>query len=211
MNRSDLTVTESKMRQILDWSYDKALNGLPGTDSAQELAQNYISKNKSVSNAIDSLIRWQEAKCATSGFITGLGGIMTLPVAIPANIASVIYVQIRMVAAIACMRGYNLHDDQVKTMVFLALTGSAATDILRTTGINIGTKMSNAFLKKMPAEVLKQINKKVGFRMVTKFGEKGTINLCKCIPVVGGIVGGTTDALGTYAIGKIAKKMFAQR
>lgn len=96
------------MQQILDWGYDKATNGLPGTPTAQELAEDYLSKHNSVESAIHSLIKWQNTKAATSGFLTGLGGIITLPVAIPANLASVLYVQIRMVAAIAYMRGYDL-------------------------------------------------------------------------------------------------------
>ncbi len=206
MAKNDLT--ESKMMQVLEWSYDKAVNGLPGMESAEELAQTYLNKYRSVDTAIDSFIRWQQAKCATSGFLTGLGGIITLPVTIPANISSVIYIQTRMIAAIASMRGYNLNDDQVKTLVFVSLTGTAASDILKQAGINIGTKMSTVLIKKMPFEVIKQINKKVGFRLVTKFGKTGVINLGKCIPLVGGVIGGSVGAFGTFTIGKTAKKIF---
>ena len=186
----------------------KAINGFPGMETAEELAEEYLNKSKSVDEAIDKFINWQQAKCATSGFLTGLGGIITLPVTIPANISSVIYIQIRMIAAIARMRGYDLKDDQVKTLVYLSLTGQAATDILKQVGIKIGTKMSTVLIKRMPIEIIKQINKTVGFRLVTKFGEKGIINLGKCVPVVGGIIGGTVDAVGTRTIGKTAKKIF---
>ncbi len=201
-------LTESKIMQVLDWSYDKAVNGLPGMETADELAEKYLSKSKSIDEAIDKFINWQLAKCATSGFLTGLGGIITLPVAVPANISSVIYIQTRMIASIAKMRGYDLKDDQVKTMVYVSLTGQAAADILKQSGIKIGTKMSTVLIKRMPIEIIKQINKRVGFRLVTKFGEKGVINLGKCVPVVGGIIGGTVDAVGTRTIGKTAKKVF---
>lgn len=206
MSKEELN--ESKIMQVLDWSYDKAVNGLPGMETAEELADKYISKSSSIDEAIDKFIKWQQAKCATSGFITGLGGIITLPVAIPANISSVIYVQIRMIAAIAIMKGYDLKDDQVKTLVYVSLTGQAATDILKQAGIKIGTKMSTVLIKRMPIEIIKQINKRVGFRLVTKFGEKGIINLGKCVPVLGGVIGGTVDAVGTRTIGKTAKKVF---
>lgn len=201
-------LTESKIMSVLDLGYDKAINGFPGMETAEELAEEYLNKSKSVDEAIDKFINWQQAKCATSGFLTGLGGIITLPVTIPANISSVIYIQIRMIAAIARMRGYDLKDDQVKTLVYLSLTGQAATDILKQVGIKIGTKMSTVLIKRMPIEIIKQINKTVGFRLVTKFGEKGIINLGKCVPVVGGIIGGTVDAVGTRTIGKTAKKIF---
>lgn len=45
-------------------------------------------------------------------------------------------------------------------------------------------------------------------RLITKFGEKGIINLGKVVPVVGGIIGGGVNGFGTYAIGKTAKKVF---
>ena len=113
-------ITESKMMEVLDWSYDKAINGLPGMETVDELANKYLTKYNSVDEAIDKFIKFQQAKCATSGFLTGLGGILTLPVAIPANITSVIYVQVRMIATIAKMRGYDLKDDQVKTLVYVS-------------------------------------------------------------------------------------------
>src|SRR5690606_30607041 len=97
---------------MLDWAYEKSLDGIPGMDSAYEMAENFLSKHETSDQAIDSLIRWQNTKAATSGFLTGLGGIIVLPVTLPANIASVMYVQIRMIAAIAHMKGYDLKDDQ---------------------------------------------------------------------------------------------------
>lgn len=202
------TITQSKIMEVLDWSYEKAVDGLPGMETAQELANKYLNRYNSTDEAIDKFIKWQQAKCATSGFLTGLGGIITLPVAIPANISSVIYVQTRMVAAIAHMRGFDLKDDQVRTLVYVSLTGQAAADILKQAGIKFGTKMSTVLIKKIPFEVIKQINKAVGFRLVTKFGQTGVINLGKGVPFVGGIIGGTVDAVGTSTIGKTAKRVF---
>ncbi|MET3726464.1 hypothetical protein ABID52_000045 [Fictibacillus halophilus] len=202
------SLTESKITQVLDWAYEKAVNGLPGTDTAAELAENYLRKHTSVDDAIDSLIRWQNAKGVTSGFVTGLGGLITLPVAVPSNIASVMYVQIRMIATIAYMRGYELKDDQVKTFVFVCLTGQAATDIFKQAGVKFGTAIAKEAIKKIPGEVIKAINKAVGVRLVTKFGEKGIINLGKAVPLVGGLIGGAVDGIGTNTIGKTAKKVF---
>ena len=73
-------LTESKIGQLLDWAYEKSINGLPGTDTAFEIAENYLSKHDSIDKAIDKLIIWQNTKSATSGFLTGLGGLITLPV-----------------------------------------------------------------------------------------------------------------------------------
>jgi uncharacterized protein (DUF697 family) len=137
-----------------------------------------------------------------------LNKVITLPVAIPANIASVILVQIRMVAAIAHMGGYDLKDDQVKSFVYLCLAGNGAKDVFKSTGINVGKKVAIAGIKRLPYEVILKINKTVGFKLLTKFGEKGSINLIKVVPLVGGVVGGTVYAVTTNTIGNIAKKVF---
>lgn len=203
------TLTESKVGKLLDWAYEKSINGLPGTDTAYDLAQNYLSKHGSVDKAIDKLIQWQNTKSATAGFLTGLGGLITLPVAIPADVASVTYVQIRMVAAIAIMRNYDIKDDQVKTFVYLALTGNSVSDILKNVGIKTATQLGKQAIKKIPIEIIKAINKAVGFRLVTKFGQKGIVNLGKAVPLLGGVIGGSVDGVSTNIVGKTAKKIFA--
>lgn len=135
-------LTESKMMQVLDWSYDKAVNGVAGLDSALELAESYLSEGGSLEDQVNSLIRWQNTKAGTSGFLTGLGGLVTMPVSIPANITSVMYVQIRMIAAIAHMGGHDLNNDKVKSLVYACLAGNAAKDILKDVGIVVGTKLT---------------------------------------------------------------------
>ncbi|MUJ26364.1 EcsC family protein [Aliivibrio fischeri] len=201
-------ITQSKIMQLLDWSYDKAINGSVGLDSSIGLADSYKKSNNSLYEQVNSLIRWQNTKSATSGFVTGLGGIITLPVAIPTNIASVLFVQIRMIAAIAHMAGYDARDDQVKTMVYACLTGNAAKEILKEVGIELGSKLAVNAIKGISGKTLTAINQKVGFRLVTKFGEKGVINLGKAVPLLGGIIGGTFDSYTTNTVGNVARDTF---
>lgn len=197
--------------QLLDWSYEKTINGLPGTQDAHELAEDYRRKHPTTKKSVDSLIKMQNIKAGTTGFLTGLGGIKTLPVAIPANIVSVVYIQMRMVAAIAILNGYNVKDDQVKKLVYVSPAGNGAADILKHTGIEIGKKMAISTIKKIPGTILTKINQKVGFRLLTKFGEKGTVNLFKVVPVLGGVVGATVDTASTISIGKAAEKIFVSK
>ncbi|MDQ2989590.1 MAG: EcsC family protein [Pseudomonadota bacterium] len=201
-------LSENKMMQVLDWAYDKAVNGVPGIDSATELAQDYMKQEGSAADQVNSLIRWQITKAATSGFVSGLGGILTLPVAIPANIASVMYVQVRMIAAIAHIGGHDLKEDRVKALVYVCLTGSAATDILKDIGINVGSKLTKAAIMKISGETIKRINQAVGFKLLTKAGSTGAVNLVKVVPVVAGLIGGTIDSLATNTIGNIARDTF---
>lgn len=204
-------ISEEGMQKALSWAWDKSLNGFPGAETAKELAESYLVENGSVENAIDELITWQCRKCGTSGFITGLGGLVTLPVAIPANILSVLYMQLRMVAAIAYMCHEDIYSDKVQTMAYLCLCGSGMVDVLKNAGIECGKKGAVILIKKLPGEIIKAINRAVRFRLFTKFGSKGIINLGKAVPVIGGVVGGGSDFYTTKVIGKKAKKMFYSR
>lgn len=189
-------------------AYDKAVNGVPGLDSAQEMAEDYLSGDGTLHEKSNSLIRWQVSKAGTSGFLTGLGGILTMPVTIPVNLASVMYVQIRMIAAIAHMGEHDLKNDKVKSLVYACLAGNSAKDILRDIGIVVGTKLTTQAIKSISGKTIIAINQKVGFRLLTKFGEKGVVNLGKAVPIVGGIIGGTVDSVATNIIGNIARDTF---
>jgi len=174
----------------------------------EDLAQSYGAQHRCIDDAIDRLINWQVAKAGAAGFVTGVGGMLTLPIAIPANLAGVLYIQIRMIGAVAHLRGYDVRSDQVRTLVVACLAGSAALDILKGVGINIGTRVTRQMILRISGEVLKRVNQAVGFRLVTKAGSKGVVNLIKGVPFVGGVVGGTFDAAATKVIGRTAKQVF---
>ncbi|WP_087500122.1 EcsC family protein [Pseudomonas sp. SID14000] len=202
-------MTLSKLNEALDWAYDKAMNGIPGTGTALEFAQEYRRNNDTILDAANSLIRWQNTKAATSGFLTGLGGIITLPVAVPANVASVMYVQLRMITAIAYLGGYDPRDDRVKALVYTCLAGNAAKDILKDVGVVMATKLATNYISKISGATLVKINQAVGFRLLTKFGTTGAINLGKAVPLLGGLVGAAFDSVTTNTVGNVARDLFA--
>ena len=192
----------------LDQLYDLVVEDSPILESAQDIGNHYAAGTGSLEERARQLVRWQVTKAGTSGFLSGLGGVITMLVAIPANIVSVMYVQIRMIAAVAHLGGHDIRNDQVRTLCYTCMCGKAAGDVVKNTGISLGTKLTEQAIKKVAGKTLKNINKKVGFRLVTKFGEKGIINLGKMVPIAGGVVGGTFDAASTYVIGKIARTTF---
>lgn len=53
-----------------------------------------------------------------------------MPVAIPANVGSVIYVQMRMIACVAYMAGYELNSDQTQPFVYACLAGVAVNSLV---------------------------------------------------------------------------------
>lgn len=204
-----MEMNQNQIMELLDTVYKKTINGIPKVSQPIDvLANDYLSNNDSTEKAARQFVNYQVAKCTTSGFVTGLGGLITLPVAIPANVSSVMYVQMRMIACLAYMGGYDTHNDQVQTLVYACLAGISIDQIIKQAGIKFGTNFTTAMVKKIPGTVLTKINQKVGFRFLTKFGEKGIINIAKLVPVVGGVIGGGFDLVETKVIANRAYKMF---
>ena len=154
----DLNAAEGKAVQegekgwnLLGKLYDGALKGIPGSKSVEALAQEYLSNcGGKKEQAAEQLIRMQVTKCTTTGFLTGLGGLITLPATITADIGSSMYVQIRMIAAIAVMGGYSLQDDVVKSMVFATLLKVEVGNLLKQVGVKTANRASLQLLKKLP-------------------------------------------------------------
>ena len=85
---SKITNVEEVMT-LLDKLYESSIQGISKVSPPiDRLANDYLQKNQNVEAAAKKFINYQIAKCTTSGFLTGLGGLITLPVAIPANISS---------------------------------------------------------------------------------------------------------------------------
>ena len=205
-------ISQEDVMKILDSCYEKCLNGIPKVSpSVEEMANDYLKKYKTKEEACKAMIRNQITKCATSGFITGFGGFITMPVTLPANTTSVIYVQMRMIACTSYMAGFDLDSDQTQTLVYACLAGVAVNNVIKQAGIKFGVKFANGLIKKIPGKVLTKINQKVGFRFITKFGTKGVINLGKLIPGVGAVIGGGLDLVETKIIAKRSYKWFFEQ
>ena len=113
-----------------------------------------------------------------------------------------------MVLAIAIIGGYNPKSDQVKSLAFICLTGTAATAVLKDVGISVGQRITERTLQNISEQVIRRINYLVKTRLLTKTGKIGALHLGKAIPLVGGVIGGTIDATTTRLVGKAARQVF---
>lgn len=209
--KTKIKFSQEDILKVLDTCYEKTTNGISKiSPSIDRLAGDYLSKHASKEEAIKDMLKKQVLKCTTTGFITGFGGAITLPVTIPANIGSVLYVQMRMIACTAYMAGYDISSDQVQTLVYACLAGLSVGEIAKQFGIKFGQKVAVGMIEKIPGKVLTKINQKVGFKLLTKFGEKGLINLGKLVPGVGAVINGGVDFAETKAIAKRAYQMFVE-
>lgn len=202
-------VSKEQVMDLLNSLYQKSIDGIQTiSPPIDQFANDYLNRESDPAKAAKSMIQHQIAKCATSGFLTGFGGVITLPVSIPANIGSVLYVQMRMIACTAYLAGWDVRSDQVQTLIYACLAGVSVNSFFKQFGVKLGQKAANSLIKKIPGQALIKINQKIGFRFITKFGQKGLINLGKLVPGIGAVINGSLDFLETRAIGNRAYQMF---
>ena len=182
------------MDKALDWAYGKAFDQVTGMLVS--------SKDQA------SMVRWECAKAGTVGFASGVGGLTTLPLTLPAELASLLALQLRLVAAIAVSHGHDLRSEKVRTAAYICLLGNSAREVAHEAGVQLGKAMTLKAIGAISAETIKAINKAVGFRLLTKFGQTGTLRLGRLVPVVGGVLGGTVDYVSTRTVARVANKMF---
>jgi len=197
--------------QLFDWVYGRALDGLPGLDGAEELAAKYIARHSTSEAAIKALILSQTGLAGGAGFLTGIGGFVSLPVAIPANLASALYIQVRMIAAIAHLRGHDIRTPEVRGLVLACLTGSKAADTLKNAGTRVGVRMTRDVAAWMSPALFKKAERVAGVSVPAVTGAGNVAKVGKLVPVVGGVVAGGVDAALTQLVGRAADRVFRAR
>jgi uncharacterized protein (DUF697 family) len=204
-------ISNETLMSFVNMILEKGLNGTGPMSSASALAGQYRQDPayNDVHDKIDALIRWEASKNFGTGFVTGLGGFATLPVAIPASLTATCLMGSRMSGAIAELHGHSVEEEKVKTFILLSLIGKKVIgSVLKDAGVQIGNKVAMNLVKSISGAALREINKQVGFRLLTKAGSTGVINIARFVPGVGGVIAGSIDAATCVATGKAAKCLF---
>src|SRR5690606_10576909 len=87
---------------------ESGIDGRGPFDSAEEVAAQALASEGTPERAIKKVVATHTRLAAIEGFVTGLGGFVTLPVALPANVVGFYLLATREVAAIAKLRGYDI-------------------------------------------------------------------------------------------------------
>jgi EcsC protein family len=200
---------EGVVGHLIQLLLDAGIDGLGPLKSARELVDAARRETRTPEGAVKKIIRSHVVKGGIGGFVTGVGGFVTMPVALPANVAEFYIGATRMVAAIATLRGYDVDDPQVRSAVLLTLIGSEADEVLARAGLTGGSgKVLGLVGQQLPPAALLMLNKAIGFRLLRGVGEKAFARLGRGVPLAGGVVGGGIDVWMMKRIADHATKEF---
>jgi hypothetical protein len=192
---------------------DKAIDGVgPLRSAAASADSRLVDANGDVEEAVKALVRLHVGLAGVQGFVTNLGGIASLAVAMPANVVGVTLVQCHLVAGIAHLRGYDLEDARVRNAILACMLGEdEVRDLVRTSSFPsspMGIATSPVHDPVLDELVSREVTtdllaRTAGRRVVTMVGRR--------VPLLGGIVGGGSDALMTWQIGQYAARELRDR
>lgn len=192
---------EEAFRKVLDWgvSHDAVqvesfIEGLrakyPGLDN-EALAHKMLTKSS--------------LQAGAAGLITGVGGLLTLPVTVPANLLATWRIQAVLVIRIAYLFGAAHDKEQLMRDVLLVMAGDAGKEALKTAGVMVGKHWTKKAVDTLiTRQVMNVIWKVVPRTVITKAGQKSLLSFTRMVPGVGGVVGFGFDWAYAQMIGRRA-------
>lgn len=196
------------LRKLLD----AGINGVGKLPGAKVTAGRALGKHQDSDRAISSLVTTHVSLATTQGFITNLGGFLMLAIGLPANIAAVAVVQIRLVASIAHLRGYDIDSPRVRTALTICLLGRDGVTRLIERGELPSTPLAIATAPVYDVTLDKQISEMVFGELISNLGgRRAAVMMARRIPLLGGGVSGALDAWTTKEIAAYAREQFPRR
>nr|WP_275402492.1 EcsC family protein [Streptomyces sp. SID13031] len=190
-----------------------AIDGYQRFPGAEKVAERHLAKHGGDAElAVDTVMEQHIRLASVQGFVTSIGGLVTLPVALPANLTGLAVVQARMVASIAHLRGYDLDDPRVRTAVITCLLGEdGVTDRLKKASLPT-SPLAIATAPVFDPELDRLVAGEVVGELIARIGGKRMgLMVTRRVPLLGGAVGAGVDGWSTYRIGQYADKSLVRR
>lgn len=194
-------------------AFDRAVDGTGPLRGAAEAADLRLADHDGdVGRAITSLVDGHVKLAGIQGFVTNLGGIVAMTVAVPANLAGLSLLQCHMIGGIAHLRGYDLGDPRVRNAVLACMLGEDTVKTLVKKRKLPSSPMAIATAPVHHPRLDDVLTTEVGAELLARAAGKRTMAaLARKVPVVGGGVGAVTDGYTTYQVGRYAAKELRSR
>ncbi|MGH3413892.1 MAG: EcsC family protein [Marmoricola sp.] len=191
----------------------RAIVGVGPLPAAAETARKQLQANHGdVERAIHDVIERHVRYAGAQGFVTNLGGLVTMTVTVPANISGLALIECRMVAVIAQLRGYDLDDPRIRSAILATLLGEERLLALIKQKKLPGTPMALATAPVHDPHLSKLVSNEVAGELLARAaGKRLATTVGRRVPVVGGLVGAGADGLATWRIGRYADRELLPR
>lgn len=205
MTNNSVEVAEGFTADVFHQLLDLAIKGKGKLPGARATANELLRGTNDAEAAVSRTVTNHIALAGGQGFATNWGGFLVALVTIPANLAASTFVQARLVACVAHLRGYNLDDPRVRTAILMVMLGPSAGEKLIAQGVLPSTPAMVATAPVFDAKLDGSVSRLLLERAMNYVGGKRLgVTLAKRIPVIGGGVGAAVDGWMTHTIAQYA-------
>lgn len=191
----------------------KAIKGVGPLPPAATAADKHLKEcGGDVDKAIHDVIETHVRLAAAQGFVTNLGGLITMAATVPANVSGLALLQCRMVAGIAHLRGYDLDDPRVRNAILLTMLGEDHVNALVKKRKVPGSPMVIATAPThdpgLDPVIAGEVTSALMGRVV---GKRAVKTVARKVPIAGGFYGAGSDGYTTWQVGRYATRELRAR
>jgi hypothetical protein len=206
LERRDDSVVDRALYEIVRL----AIEGVGPFKGAADLVEPLRRKGMTTSAIVTRLIRTQCTQATAQGAVAGLGGLVTATVGLVPAAAAAVFVQARLVAAIAHSHGHDLDDPAVRNRIIQLVTGASAATGAKKVGMEMGERAARSVAPRLQARAASRVASRVAAgrsagTIATRVASGG---VGRAVPVVGAVVGGAVDLAVTRRIAERARREF---
>ncbi|MDT9593200.1 EcsC family protein [Nocardioides zeae] len=190
-----------------------AIAGVGPLPPAAKAAQAFLDDAEGdVDKAISAATVKHATYAGAQGFLTNVGGLVTVAVTIPANISGLTVVQSRLISIIAHLRGYDLEDPRVRNAVLACLMGPEEVKRMLKKKTLPAPPMALATAPEHDPGLDVQLANEVATDLITRvIGKRFAVTVSRRVPVLGGVVALSADGWATWKLGRYAAKELRAR
>ena len=222
---------------IFKCSLDEGISYWP-LSNAKQLAYEYKYDDRFASDEerVSELVVAESAKSFGVGFLTGVGGVISLPIGLPAALMSSWILQARLSGTIAELYGHDTNIPLNRTRILLSMVNypemlklvekkmkeDPEGDVInifidKGTTIKSGTVDKKLYMKagqeiglsRLPIGGYAFVQNMIIRNLIGKVGARtGAAGVGRAIPIIGGLVGGSVDTYTVNKVGENAIKIF---
>jgi hypothetical protein len=191
----------------------RAIQGVGPLPPAAQAADAQLKEQRgNVDRAVREVIENHVRYAGAQGFVTNIGGAVTAPLTLPANIAGLALVECRMIAGIAHVRGYDLDDPRVRNAILTCMLGEEQVNKLVRKKKLPAPPMALATAPAHDPYLDQIICAEVASELIGRVaGKRLAVSVARRVPFVGGVVGGGADGYMTWKVGRYADREFLPR
>jgi len=191
----------------------RAIDGVGPLPPAAAAAEKQLrEQDGDVQRAVHEVIENHVRYAGAQGLLTNIGGLVTMAIAVPANISGLALLQCRMVAGIAHLRGYDLDDPRVRNAILVTVLGEETVERLVKNKLIPAPPMALATAPMHDAGLDAVISTEVAADLITRVaGRRIATTIGRRVPVLGGVVGMGADGYATWRIGRYADRELLPR